>query len=101
LKATAWAYAQDGFSLAQKSVLVAIAASVQPEQGYAFISKDQLARKVSTGRKTVTYAITALVGRGLLRVEPTIADDGGTLANRYHLTIDTDAASAAAEQETR
>jgi DNA-binding MarR family transcriptional regulator len=86
-RALTWVLEQGGLTLSQKAVLMVIAASSDPDERYAFVSKDELARRACTGRKTITNAIAALVLSGHIRVARTVAEDGGNLANRYYLSF--------------
>jgi len=95
-----WAIAQTGLAARPKLVLVTLAAACNDGATTVTLSKARLAEQTSMDRKSVSLAITTLRQRGLVHAEHTTADDGGTLANRYHLAIDPDAASASPTQTT-
>jgi len=66
----------------QKLVLIVVGIDYQPST----LSVDEIARRASTSKKTITTTIQQLCARGYLTKRARFDEDGGQLSNVYKLT---------------
>lgn len=86
VEAIAWAFEQEGMSVTQKVVLVALGDHFNKQLHYAFPSHATLARRCSAARSTVQTALLDLENKlGLIVSESRVDKNGRQTSSRYYL----------------
>lgn len=85
-EAIAWAFKQEGLTMAEKFVLIALA-DYANEAHMCFPAHEKTANRVAASRSTVKRAVKSLEQKGLLRVVSWHRPNGSDTSNRYQLSV--------------
>lgn len=85
-EAITWAFNQDGLTMTEKFVLIALA-DYANEDHMCFPAHEKTAKRVAASKSTVQRAVKGLEDKGLLRVVSWHRPNGSTTSNRYQLRV--------------
>lgn len=85
-EAITWAFNQDGLTMTEKFVLIALA-DYANEVHMCFPAHEKTAKRVAASRSTVKRAVRSLEQKGLLRVVSWHRPNGSDTSNRYQLRV--------------
>lgn len=85
-EAITWAFKQDGLTMTEKFVLIALA-DYADDDHTCFPSHKKTAQRVAASKSTVQRALSGLEAKGKVRVVPGRRSNGSTTSNRYQLCV--------------
>lgn len=85
-EAITWAFKQDGLTMTEKFVLIALA-DYADDNHTCFPSHKKTAQRVAASKSTVQRALNGLEAKGKIRVIPGQRANGSATSNRYQLCL--------------